>query len=71
MRMTTLGLVIGMAGALGVARLLRSLLVGVTAVDGPTLGGVVLALAVVAALACLLPARRAVMVRPTEALRAD
>ncbi|MEP6691798.1 MAG: ABC transporter permease [Gemmatimonadaceae bacterium] len=71
MRMAMLGLALGIAGALAVTRALGSLLVGVTAVDVPTLGAVSVALAVVAALACLLPARRATNVSPTEALRTD
>ena len=68
-RMTIAGLALGLIGALGVDRLLRSLLVGVTPNDPTTLGAVVGVLVCVAACACALPARRATAVSPTEALR--
>lgn len=68
-RMTVVGLVIGLVGAIGVDRLLQTMLVGVGTADGPTLAGVTILLAVVAACACALPARRATAVSPTEALR--
>ncbi len=71
MRMTLLGLAIGIVGAIAIMRLLRSMLVNVSVLDLPTLGAVSLALATVAALACLLPARRAVEISPTEALRGE
>jgi ABC-type antimicrobial peptide transport system permease subunit len=68
-RVTATGLTIGLIGALVVGRLLRSLLVGVTPLDLPTLGVVSTLLTVVAVCACALPARRATAVSPTEALR--
>ncbi|HEY4132080.1 MAG TPA: ABC transporter permease, partial [Gemmatimonadaceae bacterium] len=68
--MAVAGLVVGIAGALVVDRLLRSMLVGVTTGDGVTLLSVAGALAVVAACACAIPAQRATRVSPTEALRA-
>ncbi|HEX5438623.1 MAG TPA: ABC transporter permease [Gemmatimonadaceae bacterium] len=69
LRLTLAGLAIGIVGALVVARALRSLLVGVPPMDLPTLGVVSLVLAGIALLACALPARRAMAVAPTEALR--
>jgi putative ABC transport system permease protein len=69
LRLTLIGLAIGIVGALVVARALRSLLVGVPPMDLPTLGVVSLVLAGIALLACALPARRAMAVAPTEALR--
>jgi ABC-type lipoprotein release transport system permease subunit len=45
------------------------MLVGVSVTDVPTLVGVSVVLVLVAACACLLPARRATAVSPTEALR--
>jgi putative ABC transport system permease protein len=69
LRLSAVGLVVGLAGGLAVMRLLRTLLVGVTALDIPTLICVSIVLAAVAACASLLPARRATVVSPTEALR--
>jgi predicted permease len=69
LRMTLAGVVIGLVGGLGVARLIRSMLVGVGVVDIPTLAVVAIVLLGVAALASAVPARRAVRVSPTEALR--
>jgi predicted permease len=68
--MAIVGLVIGIVGALAVDRLLQSMLVGVTGSDVVTLGLVSASLAIVAACACAIPARRATRVSPTEALRA-
>jgi putative ABC transport system permease protein len=68
-RLTAIGLVLGLLGALAVERSLQTLLVGVGAGDAPTTLAVSLMLALVAALACLIPARRATAVSPTEALR--
>jgi putative ABC transport system permease protein len=68
--MTLVGLLLGLAGALAVGRLARSMLVGVGAADVPTYAVVAMVLAGVAILASALPARRATLVSPTEALRA-
>ena len=65
------GVVAGLAGALGVSRLVRSLLFQVSPTDPLTLGGVCLLLLAVATLASYLPARRAARIDPVEALRAD
>ena len=64
------GLVLGLAGALALSRALASLMFGVSATDPGTLAGVALLLLVVAALAALIPARRASRVSPVEAMRA-
>ena len=69
LRMTLVGLALGLVGALGVGRAARSLLVGVTPLDWPTLVAVAVVLAGVALLASALPARRATLVSPTQALR--
>src|SRR5262245_46768139 len=69
LRLSAAGLVVGLVGGLAVMRLLRTLLVGVTTLDIPTLIWVSIVLAAVAVCASLLPARRATVVSPTEALR--
>jgi putative ABC transport system permease protein len=69
MKLTVIGIVAGIAGSLAIAKLLKSLLVGVSPTDPLTLGGVALAMALVAALACYIPARRATRIDPAIALR--
>jgi putative ABC transport system permease protein len=63
------GLVIGMACALAVTRLIKSQLYGVTPQDPWIFGAVVLVLATAGALACWIPARRAARINPLRALR--
>jgi predicted permease len=70
-RLTAIGIVIGMALALAVTRVLSSILYGISASDPVTFAGVTLALALVAMLASYLPARRAARLEPIRALRAD
>ena len=71
MRLAVGGLVVGIAGALAVARLLRSHLYGVGASDPLTFGVVAVGLLAVAFVASYLPARRAARVDPVNALRAE
>jgi len=66
-----IGAAIGLAGALGLSRLISSLLYGIAPHDPITLGGVTLSLLTVAAVASWLPAMRAAKIDPIEALRAD
>jgi putative ABC transport system permease protein len=67
----SVGLAAGLAGALGLNRLLASLLFGVEPTDPGTLAAVTFTIAIVAALACGLPAWRASRLDPNLALRAD
>jgi predicted permease len=68
-RLTLIGLVAGTALALAFTRLLKAQLFGVSATDAMTFTSVGLLLAVVALVACHIPARRATRVDPMVALR--
>ena len=70
-RQLAIGLPIGLAGALGVGRLLESLLVQTSPVDPLTLVSIVAVLVASALLACLWPARRADHLDPVAALRCE
>jgi putative ABC transport system permease protein len=63
------GIVLGAAGALGLTRLMASLLYDVTPTDPLTFTGVAILLAAVALTACYIPARRAARMDPVVALR--
>jgi putative ABC transport system permease protein len=63
--------VLGLAAALGLAGLMRGVLFGVTAADPATFGSVAGLVAVVASVACVVPARRAMRVSPIQALRQE
>jgi ABC-type antimicrobial peptide transport system permease subunit len=67
--MAFVGVAVGVAGALGLTRLMANQLFGVTAHDPLTFVAVATLLMLVALLACYLPARRAVRVDPIIALR--
>jgi predicted permease len=69
MKMTLAGVIIGCAAALGLTRLMASLLFGISATDPLTFSAVALLLAIVALAACYIPARRAMRVDPMVALR--
>jgi predicted permease len=69
LKLAGVGIAIGIAAAFGLARLMSSLLFGISATDFETFAGVALLLALVAMLACYVPARRAMRVDPTVALR--
>jgi len=68
-RMALIGVVIGIAAALGLTRLMSNQLFGVTAHDPVTFAVVAILLMLVAVLACYVPAQRAVRVDPMIALR--
>ena len=66
-----IGFALGLAGTLALARYVESLLFGVRPVDPYVLAGVAGILALAAAIACVLPARRAARVDPVVALRQE
>lgn len=69
--LAAIGLAIGVAGALAVSGLLRSMLFGVAATDPVTFAVVGIAILGTALLACLAPARRATAADPMHALRVE
>lgn len=69
LKLATLGLIIGVVAALALARLMSSMLYGVSANDPVSLLVAILVLGVAALLACLLPALRATRTDPITALR--
>ena len=69
MRTTLIGLVLGVAGSLAVARLLTGLLFGISPTDTLCIVASALTLLLTSFVASLLPGRRAVNVQPVSALR--
>ena len=70
-RLAAIGIVIGLAGALGLTRAMRFLLYGVGVADPLVLASITVALGALALGASVVPARRATRVDPIASLRAD
>ena len=70
-RLAGAGIILGLAGALGVTRVLKELLFGVTASDAVTFAAASLVLGTVAVAATLIPAWRAARIDPVTALRRE
>ena len=69
LKLTLIGIVLGVAGAFGLTRLMSNLLFGVSPTDPLTFAGVTALLVIVALVASYLPARRATKIDPLLALR--
>lgn len=71
MSLAAIGVGIGLAGAFGVTRVIKSLLIGVSSTDPLSFVGVAVFLCGIAFLASVIPARRATRVDPIVALRVE
>jgi putative ABC transport system permease protein len=68
---TGLGVLIGLSGAVAASHAIIAMLFGVSRLDLITYVGVIALLLCVAGIACFVPARRAALVNPVDALRAE
>ena len=71
MILACIGLILGLGSAYGVGKAMRSILYNVGTIDFAAFGAVATALLLAAALACFIPARRATLVDPMQALRQE
>jgi putative ABC transport system permease protein len=71
LRLAAIGVALGLVGAFGITRVIRTLLYNIEPTDPLSFGGVAIFLTLIALAASYLPARRATMVDPMVALRSD
>ena len=71
LRLTGIGIVVGLAGAVAATRVTAAYLLGADAIDLPAFAAVTMVLIAVACLASYLPARRAASTDPLNTLRAE
>jgi putative ABC transport system permease protein len=71
LRLTTVGMAVGLAGAYAASRAIAAMLFGISRADPLTYLGVVLLLVAVSLAACVVPAFRAARVEPATALKAE
>jgi putative ABC transport system permease protein len=71
LRLLALGVLFGLGGALALGKIMGTLLYKTEALDPAVFGSVTALLAIIALVACWLPARRATKVNPMIALRAE
>jgi ABC-type antimicrobial peptide transport system permease subunit len=71
LKLSAAGIVIGLAGALAITRVMASLLVGVTAADPVTFAAIIVLFVIIAVTASWIPARRAARLDPMAAIREE
>ena len=71
LRLSALGILIGLVAAMGLTRVMATMLVGVKATDPATFAAVVALFLIISSLACWIPAWRAAALDPTAALREE
>jgi ABC-type antimicrobial peptide transport system permease subunit len=71
MKLALLGVAVGVGGALALSRYIATMLFEIDRFDAPSYAGTAAALLAVSALACYVPARRAMRVDPLVAMRAE